>query len=90
MDRGEYMMAQSKMASGLEASANTLSGYFISLALWMFVAGPMFGYEVSIDKGIGLTLLFTITSLMRSYVWRRWFTNKLNHWLNDRFPGADV
>jgi hypothetical protein len=82
-------MAQSKMASGLEASANTLSGYFISLALWLYVAGPMFGYEVNVEKGIGLTLLFTVTSLIRSYVWRRWFTKSINQWLNDTFPGTD-
>lgn len=67
-------MAQSKQASALEAVANTLSGYLISLALWMWVAGPLFGYEVTIEKGIGLTMLFTVTSLIRSYVWRRWFT----------------
>ena len=83
-------MAQTKIASGLEASANTLSGYGISLALWMFVAGPMFGYEVSIDKGIGLTLLFTITSLIRSYIWRRWFTKHSNRWLDRWFPDAPV
>ena len=67
-------MAQSKQASALEAVANTLSGYLISLALWMWVAGPLFGYDVSIEKGIGLTMLFTVTSLFRSYLWRRWFT----------------
>ena len=83
-------MAQSKIASGLEASANTLSGYFISLALWMYIAGPFFGYEVTLDKGIGLTLLFTVTSLIRSYVWRRWFTLSINRWLNERFPGATL
>lgn len=67
-------MAQTKIASAMEATANTLSGYFISLALWMWVAGPLFGYDVSLTKGVGLTLLFTVTSLLRSYVWRRWFT----------------
>ena len=67
-------MAQTKVASALEASANTLSGYFISLAVWLYIAGPLFGYDVSLSKGIGLTLLFTVTSLIRSYVWRRWFT----------------
>lgn len=67
-------MAQSKRASALEATANTLSGYLISLALWMWIAGPMFGYDVSLGKGIGLTMIFTITSLLRSYVWRRCFT----------------
>ena len=68
-------MAQTKVASALEASANTLSGYFISLAVWLYIAGPLFGYDVTISKGIGLTLLFTVTSLIRSYVWRRWFTS---------------
>lgn len=83
-------MAQSKTASGLEASANTLSGYFISLAMWLYIAGPLFGYDVSVSKGLGLTLLFTVTSLIRSYVWRRWFTTGINQWLDERFPGASV
>lgn len=83
-------MAQSKTASGLEASANTLSGYFISLAMWLYIAGPLFGYDVSVSKGLGLTLLFTITSLIRSYVWRRWFTTRINEWLDARFPNASV
>ena len=81
-------MAQSRFASFLEASANTLSGYFISLAMWMWVAGPLFGYDVSLEKGIGLTLLFTVTSLIRSYIWRRWFTGKINGWIDRYFPDA--
>ena len=74
-------MAQSKLASSLEATANTLSGYFISLGMWLYIAGPLFGYEVSFSKGVGLTLLFTITSLIRSYIWRRWFTTRINKWV---------
>ena len=69
---------QTKMQSLLEATTNTLIGYAISVGIGQLVY-PLFGYDVTIQDNLGLTAVFVAASLLRSYVFRRWFT-----WFNRR------
>lgn len=68
-------MAQTRLTSLQEASLNTLSGFLISFIVSM-IAMPLFGLPVSIGQNLGLTMIFTVTSILRSYFWRRWFNKK--------------
>jgi membrane protein implicated in regulation of membrane protease activity len=64
---------QSKTGSLIEAALNIGSGFFIAMIVWQVVAGPWFGYDISFGDNFALTSLFTGISLVRSYLWRRYF-----------------
>lgn len=68
-------MNQSKKYSIIESLANTASGYVISTIVWIIIA-PLYGINYTITKNMGITLIFTIVSIARNYVWRRIF-NKI-------------
>ena len=65
---------QSHAASLAEVAVNVLSGYVVSLLVGIFVY-PLFGLQVSVGQNIALTLIFTVTSFLRSYIWRRIFVH---------------
>jgi hypothetical protein len=69
---------QSKLESFVEASLNTASGFIVSLFVWQFIAAPLFGYHVTWRDNVLLTALFTVVSIIRSYVWRRFFNAGIN------------
>lgn len=69
-------MRQSKLESLVEASLNTASGFVVSLFVWQFIAAPLFGYHITWKDNFLLTALFTVVSVMRSYIWRRLFNRK--------------
>lgn len=64
-------MSQSKKHSFVEASANTIAGFGISWIMWQFVVAPIFGYATTTHQSFWITVLFTTTSFLRSYVIRR-------------------
>lgn len=72
-------MKQSKLESFIEASMNTLSGFFISLAVWMFIVTPLWNIQVSHSDNVIITVIFTVTSIIRSYVVRRFFNAGMHH-----------
>ena len=76
-------MRQSKLVSLLEASVNMLSGMIISTLLWMYVIASLFDYDVNLSSSVLLTCVFTVTSIIRSYAWRRFFENGLHVWTVD-------
>jgi hypothetical protein len=63
---------QSKRNSAIEAVANVLIGYLVSVAANVLIL-PMFGYKVTIADSFAIGLAFTLVSLVRSYVLRRIF-----------------
>jgi hypothetical protein len=63
---------QKKTHSFLEACLNTATGFVISYAAGWIVF-PWFGFAWTPEKGLGLTLIFTVISVIRSYAWRRIF-----------------
>nr|WP_210527256.1 hypothetical protein [Rubellimicrobium arenae] len=58
--------------SVVEAAANVAVGYLISVAATVFVL-PVFGYPVSPADALGISVVFTVISLVRSYAIRRVF-----------------
>jgi len=80
-------MIQSKLESLVEAILNTLSGFIISLLTWMFIVSPIWGIENSFTDSLSIVGLFTVISILRSYIWRRFFNNGLHKVVHNLFKG---
>jgi hypothetical protein len=65
-------MAQTKIGSFAEAWANIFVGFSINFVANMLIL-PLFGFKVTAGGAFEIGLIFTVISLMRSYVLRRWF-----------------
>ena len=66
---------QSKMDSLIETPTNVGIGWFISFIANMLVL-PLFGYNINLTDGVLISIIFTIISIIRGYVVRRWFNSK--------------
>ena len=68
---------QTKLESILEVLINVSTGFIVAMLVWKFVipvfwprmAGPMW-------ENFFITALFTISSVGRGYLWRRFFNGK--------------
>jgi low affinity Fe/Cu permease len=82
-------MGQTKLVSLIEQLLNVASGFVLSVLVWQMV-GPLFGYEVTIASNLGITSIFTVVSVIRGYIWRRFFNANLHkavvRWVR-RFAG---
>jgi len=67
-------MAQTKLGSFVEAWANIAVGFTINFFANMVIL-PLFGFHVTAGSAFEIGLIFTVISLVRSYVLRRWFNN---------------
>jgi hypothetical protein len=65
-------MAQTKTGSFVEAWANIFVGFSINFVANMLIL-PLFGFKVTAGGAFEIGLIFTVISLVRSYVLRRWF-----------------
>jgi hypothetical protein len=64
---------QTRLGSFVEAWGNILIGFGINFAMNLIVL-PMFGFaSLTISKNIAIGLLYTVVSLARSYILRRYF-----------------
>jgi len=70
-------MHQTKLGSLIESSTNVIIGYFIGVLTQMLLF-PYFGLHVTIGQNMLLCFLFTTVSLIRNYIIRRWFNNRLH------------
>lgn len=70
-------MTQTRLQSLIESLMNILIGYGVAL-LSQIVIFPLFDIHVSISTNLWIGAWFTIISLVRSYVIRRWFNKKLH------------
>jgi hypothetical protein len=65
-------MSQSRLLSAVESGANVAVGYVVAL-LSQLAVFPMFGIQVPFSTNLWIGAWFTVISLVRSYVLRRWF-----------------
>lgn len=77
--------SQSRIESMVESWANIGSGFFISLLMWVYVVSPIWDIETTPLDNLSIVCLFTVTSILRSYVWRRWFNRRLHAKLDKLF-----
>lgn len=70
-------MTQSRRGSLVESVSNVFIGYGINFALNLALF-PLFGWHISLHQNFVLGTIYTVVSLARSYVIRRFFSN--NEW----------
>ena len=63
---------QSRLMSMIEAIVNVLVGFWVAVLTQMLVF-PLFDLHASFSQNIGMGLIFTVVSLVRSYLLRRFF-----------------
>ena len=65
-------MQQTKIESFIESLVNILIGYGVAL-ISQIIVFPIFGIDVPLTTNLWIGLWFTVISLVRSYIIRRWF-----------------
>lgn len=68
---------QTKVQSMIEAWASTAFGFVVSMGVWAWVVNPLFNLKTSAREGLGITLIFTVVSIIRGY-----YTRRLFNWLH--------
>lgn len=63
---------QTKLGSFAEAWANIAVGFTINYIANLLIF-PLFGFHISLTANLLMGAIYTATSLVRSYVLRRWF-----------------
>ena len=67
---------QSKKNSLIESFTNVAIGYGIAIASQLIIF-PIFNIHITLSENFLIGLWFTVISITRSYVIRRWFNNKI-------------
>lgn len=83
-------MSQTKLESFIETCINTAIGFLVALASQLVVF-PMVGIDVPISTNLEVGAWFTVISVARGYVIRRWFNARLKaaaHSLSKVVPAA--
>ena len=66
---------QTKRQSMIESLTSTTIGIIIGIVLNLTIL-PIFGYPVSLSDSLWISVIFTVVSIIRSYIIRRWFNSK--------------
>ncbi len=66
---------QSKKQSLIETLTSVFVGWLIGVILNMLVL-PLFDYNITVIDSLWVSLIFTVVSVIRGYVIRRWFNSK--------------
>jgi uncharacterized membrane protein len=67
---------QSKKESIIEALLNVGSGMLIAFLIMQFILAPTLGVQISPGQNGIVTIVLTVVSICRGYLWRRMF-NKI-------------
>ena len=63
----------SKKLALAESVTNVLSGLFLSIFVVQPIVFSWFDIHLPMHQNVALALIFTVVSIARGYVWRRWF-----------------
>jgi len=69
-------MNQTKLGSFYESIMNICIGAIVAL-ISQIIVFPFYGIEVSLNTNLAIMSWFTVISVVRSYVVRRWFNKRL-------------
>jgi len=70
-------MTQTRLQSLIESLMNILIGYGVALISQIAIF-PMFDIHISLGTNLWIGAWFTVISLVRSYIIRRWFNRRLH------------
>jgi dCMP deaminase len=73
LDKKINMQGQSKKSSLFEVICNTGSGFIIAWILSMYLLPLYETKNLGYSDGLEITTIYTIVSVLRSYIWRRFF-----------------
>ena len=68
---------QTRIVSAIEALVNIAIGMGVALTM-QYLVFPTEDIHVGLPAHLRITIWFTLASFLRSYVIRRWFSQKLN------------
>ena len=71
-------MTQTRLGSLIEALINVAIGFAINFVANMTIL-PLIGFHITAAQNLLLGVLYTIISVGRSYVIRRWFNARIHH-----------
>lgn len=70
-------MNQTRLGSFIEVCINIAIGFGINWVANICIL-PLYGFHVSGSQAFSMGLIFTVISVVRSYVIRRWFNQRLH------------
>lgn len=77
MPKAAAMSTQARMTSLIEVCMGTAIGFLVSFCAWPIVA-HLYGIEYSVQSNFGITAIFTVLSIARGYVVRRFFAKGMH------------
>jgi len=77
---------QTRLGSFIEVCINIAIGFSINWVMNLIIL-PFYGFQITGSQAFSMGLIFTIISVVRSYVVRRWFNARL-HAMAMRLAGA--
>ena len=66
---------QTKKQSLIETLTSVFVGWLIGVILNLTIL-PLFDYNITVIDSLWVSLIFTVVSVIRGYVIRRWFNSK--------------
>ena len=73
-------MKQTKIVSLIEVTVNVFTGFVVAMMVWQFVIPVLFPRMAGpITENIVVTATFTVFSISRSYLWRRFFNRGFHY-----------
>ncbi len=70
-------MTQTRLGSLIEALINVAIGFGINFCANLLIL-PLIGFQISMGQNLFIGVLYTVISVARSYVVRRWFNARLH------------
>lgn len=67
---------QTRKNSLIESFTNVTIGYGVAIASQLMIF-PIFNIHITLPENFLIGIWFTIISIIRSYIIRRWFNNKI-------------
>ena len=69
---------QTKSQSFFEQTLSVVTGVLLSLIIIQPIMFPYFNIHTNMYENFIMAILFTIISILRGYIWRRYFNHKLH------------
>lgn len=79
-------MNQTRLGSLIEAAMNVAIGFAINFCANLVIL-PLIGFHITTGQNLFIGVLYTLISVARSYVVRRWFNARL-HQAAQRMAGV--
>jgi len=67
-------MTQSRRLSMIETLTSVAVGFLLSLGA-SYIVYPLFGHSFTLAQNVGITIIFTVLSILRGYAVRRVFNH---------------